>query len=188
LLRRGNRHQQYSQNEQNGLWLAQHAWIVANTCALYFVHAPLSWLRPSVLRRSRHNSVSQQNIPSTPTIGPPFTPFHPGKLYPDHALYRPIVMPANSTHCEMFDLSARAQIGPVKPKRRAQRGRTSDRWWHVFVGSGYGGMSSCGVSLIRAFARLRQSPSLRVSCQQEPLGSSPSGVNSSGSSSSRRKV
>jgi hypothetical protein len=53
---------------------------------------------------------SHQNIPSTPTIGPPFTPFQEGKLYLDRALYRPILRDAraNSTNCEMFDLSARA--------------------------------------------------------------------------------
>ena len=134
------------------------------------------------------HSVSQQNIPSTPTIGPPFTPFHPGKFYPDHALYWPIVMPANSTHREMFDLSARAQIGPVKPKRRARRGRTSDRWWHVFVGSGYAGEFLRRFSYTCFRAASSESATSGLLRTGAALGSSPSGVDSSGSSSSRRKV
>jgi hypothetical protein len=63
LLRGANRQQQYSQSGQNGNWLAQHAGIVANACALYFAHAPFSWLRCSVLRRSRHiRSVSKTSL------------------------------------------------------------------------------------------------------------------------------
>ena len=161
-----------------------------------FVHAPLSWLRPSVLRRSRHiRSVSKTSLQRR-RLGRHSLHFTQGSLTRITALLaNRDAGKLNSPRNVRLKRACTDWTGKAEAPRSTRADQRS--LWHVFVGvpsavsavsSGYAGEFLRHFSYTCFRAASSESVTSGLLPTGAALGSSPSGVDSSGSSTSLRRV